>query len=246
MTKPALSRAALPPAIQRALDLAVDAKAAAPVVLQLTDVAGYTDWALVVSGRSDRHVGGITEAIMAGLKDQQRSPIGTDGLEEHLWDLLDYDDFLVHVFYHPVRKHYDLESMWRDAPRVELGLPEDVMDTSALEGLTPPTDMPPFRGGSFGAFPGELEDEEELADAPGELPEGAEDEEPEEGDEDEAAEYDEPDDFADEEGEYAYDEGDEGDEDDDALAAEDPDSDAAPADAPPADAPPADVPPRRK
>ncbi|HEY8375391.1 MAG TPA: ribosome silencing factor, partial [Nannocystis sp.] len=130
MTKTAPTRADLPPALQRALDLAVDAKAAAPVVLQLTEIAGYTDWALIVSGRSDRHVGGITEAIMAGLKDMGVVPTGTDGLEEHLWDLLDYEDFLVHVFYHPVRKHYDLESMWRDAPRVELGLPAEVMDTS--------------------------------------------------------------------------------------------------------------------
>ncbi|MCY1069417.1 ribosome silencing factor [Nannocystis sp. RBIL2] len=240
MTKPALTRAALPPALQRALDLAVDAKAAAPVVLQLTDVAGYTDWALVVSGRSDRHVGGITEAIMAGLKDMQTSPIGTDGLEEHLWDLLDYDDFLVHVFYHPVRKHYDLESMWRDAPRAELGLPAEVMDTSTLEGLTPPADMPPFRGGSFGAFPGELENEEELADAPGELPEGEdESEDLDEGEEGDVAEYDEPDDFADdEEGDYAY--GDEDGEDDEDLAAEDGAGEAAPA---PAEAPP---PSRRK
>ncbi|MDC0675199.1 ribosome silencing factor [Nannocystis radixulma] len=229
MTKPALTRADLPPALQRALDLAIDAKAAAPVVLKLTDVAGYTDWALVVSGRSDRHVGGITEAIMAGLKDIQTSPIGTDGLEEHLWDLLDYDDFLIHVFYHPVRKHYDLESMWRDAPRAELGLPAEVMDTAGLEGLAPPADMPPFRGGTFGAFPGELEDEEELAGAPGEL---APDEDAEgedlDAEEGEAAEYDETDDFADEEGDYAY-----ADDEDDEDLADDAADEAAPAEATP-------------
>ena len=60
VTKPVLTRADLPPALQRALDLAIDAKAAAPVVLNLTEIAGYTDWALIVSGRSDRHVGGIS------------------------------------------------------------------------------------------------------------------------------------------------------------------------------------------
>ena len=230
MTKPALTRADLPPALQRALDLAVDAKAVAPVVLQLTDIAGYTDWALVVSGRSDRHVGGISEAILAGLKDMQVSPIGTDGLEEHLWDLLDYDDFLIHVFYHPVRKHYDLESMWRDAPRAELELPDEVMDTAALEGLVPPAEMPPFRG-SFGAFPGELDEDEEAAeDAPGELP--AEDS-----------------DAVDEdlEGDYAYDDSDDDDDIDDGEPHEDDDAQAADDDA---DAPPADEPaspaPRRK
>lgn len=233
MTNPALTRADLPPALQRALDLAVDAKAAAPVVLKLTDVAGYTDWALVVSGRSDRHVGGITEAIMAGLKDDALVPIGTDGLEEHLWDLLDYDDFLIHVFYHPVRKHYDLESMWRDAPRAELGLPPEVMDTAVLEGLAPPADMPPFRGGSFGAFPGELEDEDELAEAPGEL--AFDDEDEAEFDEDEAADYDEGDEdeeFADDEGDYDEFADDEGEDDDEALA-DDEEPEEAAAEAPP-------------
>lgn len=161
MTRPALTRAELPATLQKALDLAIDAKAVGPVVLQLTEVAGYTDYALIVSGRSDRHVGGISEAIMAGLKAEGLSPIGSDGLDEHLWDLLDYDDFLVHVFYHPVRKHYDLESMWNDAPVVELDLPADVMDTSGLEELAPPDPMPAFRGGSFGAFEGELDDEDE-------------------------------------------------------------------------------------
>lgn len=209
MTKPVLSRADLPPALQRALDLAIDAKAAAPVVLQLTEIAGYTDWALIVSGRSDRHVGGITEAVVTGLKDMGKVPTGSDGLDEHLWDLVDYDDFLVHVFYHPVRKHYDLESMWRDAPRVALDLPPEVMDTTGLEGLAPPENMPPFRGGSFGAFPGELADEEPGEELPGELPAeiAADDEEVEDYDDEAAVDEDELGDD-----DYAYDEADEADE----------------------------------
>lgn len=242
MTQPAFSRADLPPALQRALDLAIDAKAAAPVILRLTDVAGYTDWALIVSGRSDRHVGGISEAILAGLKDMSLTPIGTDGLDEHLWDLLDYDDFLVHVFYHPVRKHYDLESMWRDAPRVTLDLPSEVMDTAALEGLAPPEQMPPYRGGSFGAFEGELDDAGDEAPAqPGEL--GAEADEDLEGYDDEG--YDDEDEGAsDDDDSYGYDDEAalEGDEDDGG----DEDDDAAPADDAVAEAPPAAPPARRR
>jgi ribosome-associated protein len=166
-----VTKAELPAPLQRALEIAIDAKAVGPVILHLTEVAGYTDYALIVSGRSDRHVGGITDALLAGLKAQGLSPIGSDGLDQHLWDLLDYDDFLIHIFYHPVRKHYDLESMWNDAPRVELDLPADVMDTSGLEGLTPPDPMPNFRGGSFGAFAGELDGEEDpdLVGVTGEL-----------------------------------------------------------------------------
>lgn len=230
MTKIAPTRADLPPALQRALDLAVDAKAAAPVVLHLTEIAGYTDWALIVSGRSDRHVGGITDAILAGLKDMGLAPTGTDGLEEHLWDLLDYEDFLVHVFYHPVRKHYDLESMWRDAPRVALDLPAEVMDTGALENLTPPVDMPPFRG-SFAAFPGELD--EEAAGAPGELALDEHDEDAYADEDADAADVEAADELDDEDaGEFAdddydYDGADDEDDEADELAAE-------PAPAPPA------------
>lgn len=187
MTRPSLTRADLPAKLQRALELAVDAKALGPVVLHLTEIAGYTDHALIVSGRSDRHVGGITEAIVTGLKAEGLAPIGSDGLDEHLWDLLDYDDFLVHVFYHPVRKHYDLESMWNDAPRVELGLPSDVMDVSALEGLAPPDPMPTFRGGSFGAFEGELGEDDEPAGDAGELAAAPDDDYE---DDDEADDYD--------------------------------------------------------
>jgi ribosome silencing factor RsfS/YbeB/iojap len=222
VTKAATSRADLPALLQRALELAIDAKAVGPVVLHLTEVAGYTDYALIVSGRSDRHVGGISEAIMTGLKAQGVAPIGSDGLDEHLWDLLDYDDFLVHVFYHPVRKHYDLESMWNDAPRVELGLPADVMDTSGLDELAPPDPMPAFRGGSFGAFEGELDsDDPDLVGAPGELPAVVDDGTNEIADEDDD-EYtdDELDDYEDD-----ADDLDDVDADDDELAALDGDED---------------------
>lgn len=225
MTKPVLTRADLPPALQRALDLAIDAKAAAPVVLNLTEIAGYTDWALIVSGRSDRHVGGISEQIVTGLKDMGKVPTGSDGLDEHLWDLVDYDDFLVHVFYHPVRKHYDLESMWRDAPRVELNLPQEVMDTSALEGLQPPENMPPFRGGSFGAFPGELGEDEELGEQlPGELPADLAGDDDEEYDDEVADEDLDDEELAGEDEDYAYAEDEEGYDDE---AAADTDAEAA-------------------
>ena len=200
-----MTKAELPALLQRALEIAIDAKAVGPVILHLTEVAGYTDYALIVSGRSDRHVGGITDALLAGLKAQGLSPIGSDGLDEHLWDLLDYDDFLIHVFYHPVRKHYDLESMWNDAPRVELDLPADVMDTSGLEGLTPPDPMPNFRGGSFGAFEGELDDDDpDLVGVTGELDTNAVDADDDDddfdddgADDDADADFDDDDDDAD-------------------------------------------------
>ncbi len=226
-----MTKAELPALLQRALEIAIDAKAVGPVILHLTEVAGYTDYALILSGRSDRHVGGITDALLAGLKAAGASPIGVDGLAEHLWDLLDYDDFLIHIFYHPVRKHYDLESMWNDAPRVALDLPADVMDTSGLEGLTPPDPMPNFRGGSFGAFEGELDEEDpDLVGITGELDAdltNAVDRAAADADDDDDDDYDDEefDDADDDDGDYV---------DDPAAAAAEPDAQVAAEPPPPA------------
>lgn len=159
------TRGELPPALERGLTAAVDRGARAPVILRLTEVAGYTDWALLVSARSERQVRGIVDGITEALQVSEAKLIGSDGLDVYLWALLDYDDFLIHVFYHPVRRHYDLESMWSDAPRVELGLPAEVMDDTDLDGLTAPDPMPSYRGDlAFGGFEDEFVDDEDEED----------------------------------------------------------------------------------
>lgn len=153
------TEADLPPALRAALEAAIDRKARCPAVLRINEIAGYTDFVLLVSGRSERHVRGITDGILDALTKLKIEPMGTDGLSAHTWDLLDYDDFLVHVFFHPVRGFYDLERMWSDAPRVALTLPDEVFDDSDLLGLVPPDLMPGFRGSSeFGGFADEFDD----------------------------------------------------------------------------------------
>lgn len=155
------TREDLPEPLRRALDVAVEKNARAPAILDVTDITGYTDWVLIVSGRSDRHVAAIADGISRALKDDGLRPRGTDGFGDHSWDLLDYDEFIVHVFYHPVRMHYDLESMWSDAARVALDLPSEVMDTSDLDRLDPPDSMPEYRGDlMFGGFADEFDDDE--------------------------------------------------------------------------------------
>jgi ribosome silencing factor RsfS/YbeB/iojap len=162
------TRSELPTALERALGAAIERGARAPVILRVAEIAGYTDWVLLVSARSERQVRGVVDGVIEGLASSDAKLIGTDGLDHYLWALLDYDDFLIHVFYHPVRKHYDLESMWSDAPRVELGLPAEVMDLADLEGLAAPEPMPSYRGDlAFGGFDDEFVDEdydEELED----------------------------------------------------------------------------------
>lgn len=155
------TRSELPAALERALGAAIERGAKAPVILRLNEIAGYTDWVLLVSARSERQVRGVVDGITEALTGSEARLIGTDGLDHYLWALLDYDDFLIHVFYHPVRKHYDLESMWSDAPRVELGLPAEIMDLGDLDGLTAPEPMPSYRGDlAFGGFDDEFVDDE--------------------------------------------------------------------------------------
>lgn len=162
------TREELPAGLTVALDLALDKKARSPAILRVTEIAGYTDWVLILSGRSERQVQAITENIRQGLRASGTTPLGTDGLEHHQWDLLDYDDFIIHVFYHPLRIRYDLESMWSDAPRVVLDLPAEIMDTADLDGLDAPELLPEYRGDrTFGGYVDEFEDDEWMDDAAG-------------------------------------------------------------------------------
>jgi ribosome silencing factor RsfS/YbeB/iojap len=155
------TRADLPAALAAALDAAIDKGAKSPAILQVTEIAGYTDFVLLVSARNERQVSAIVDAVSIAARNAGAKVLGVEGTGEHLWDLLDFDDFMVHVFFHPVRTHYDLESMWSDAPRVALGLPADVMDTSELEQLALPDGLPTYHGdATFGGF------DDEFGDAP--------------------------------------------------------------------------------
>ena len=109
----------------RALAFALDKKALEPVLLDVRSLCSYCNYQLVVSGRSDRQVEAISEAIVVGLRDEGVRPLGTEGKRSGQWALLDFGDFVVHVFHHPLREHYDLEGLWVDAPRVPIEVPPD-------------------------------------------------------------------------------------------------------------------------
>src|SRR5687767_8681243 len=109
----------------RALSLALDKKALEPVMLDVRQLCSFCNYQLVVSGRSDRQVDAIADGIEAGLKAEGLRPISTEGARTGQWALLDYGDFVVHVFLHSVREHYDLEGLWNDAPRIPIDVPDD-------------------------------------------------------------------------------------------------------------------------
>ena len=109
----------------RALALALEKKALEPVLLDVRDLCSFCNYQLVVSGRSDRQVDAIADGIAVGLKAEGLRPLGAEGARTGQWSLLDYGDFVVHVFLHSAREHYDLEGLWNDAPRVPIEVPAD-------------------------------------------------------------------------------------------------------------------------
>jgi ribosome-associated protein len=78
-----------------------------------------TDIFVIGSGTSRRHILTLAEAVEDRLKDVGRRPLRSEGLEDATWVLLDYGDFVVHLFDEPTRRYYDLERLWGDAPRTD-------------------------------------------------------------------------------------------------------------------------------
>ena len=110
---------------QLALDSALEKKALEPILLNVNELCSYTEYILVLSGRSDRQVDAIAAAVSAALKSAGRRPLGVEGVKSGQWALLDFGDLVVHVFHHPTRLRFDLESLWIDAPREDIEVPDE-------------------------------------------------------------------------------------------------------------------------
>ena len=107
--------------LQRAIvDGLEDVKAQDLVVLDVRGIASFTDYFIIMSGQSTRHVQGLAEAIEEELRAKRASSKHSEGLRDGLWVLLDLGDVVVHAFYHEQRSFYDLEGLWHDAPRLDV------------------------------------------------------------------------------------------------------------------------------
>ena len=103
----------------RCRELADNRKAEDIVILDLRKLPGVTDFMVLCSGTSDPHLRAIEEEISGKLLDDLTlRPRAIDGTRHSGWIVLDYVDVLVHVMKPDIRKHYDLEGLWNDAPRV--------------------------------------------------------------------------------------------------------------------------------
>lgn len=100
--------------------IALETKAEDLVVLDVRGLASFTDYFVIMSGRSTRHVQGLAEAISGELHAKRVSGKHSEGLREGLWALLDFGEVVVHIFYHENRRFYDLEGLWHDAPKIDI------------------------------------------------------------------------------------------------------------------------------
>ena len=107
--------------VKAAASAAVSRRAQNPVILDLRELDCFTDFFAIFSGISDVQVEGISEAILDELDENwNQQPWHREGAKKADWILLDYVDFVVHVFLEERRSYYSLERLWAEAPHVEL------------------------------------------------------------------------------------------------------------------------------
>lgn len=104
---------------------AIDKKAINPVVIDVRGNSSYADFLVICSGRNDRHVNGIANAIDEEVA-AHRLCVGNEGLANGQWVLLDYGDVIAHVFCGMKRHEYDLEKLWADVPRLAVNVPQEL------------------------------------------------------------------------------------------------------------------------
>lgn len=112
-----VKRADLPTEVHRATELAQERKASDVLALDLRGISSATDFFVLATGNSDVQVKAIAEHIVEELKKEDARPDHVEGMEGGRWVLLDYIDFVVHVFHPQARDFYQLENLWGDAPR---------------------------------------------------------------------------------------------------------------------------------
>jgi len=106
--------------ILAALRAAAEKKASDLTVLDLREIASFTDYFLIASGSNKRQVQAIADAVVEQLKARGTRTARVEGYQTAEWVLADYGDFVVHVFDDRARRFYDLERLWREARRIDV------------------------------------------------------------------------------------------------------------------------------
>jgi ribosome-associated protein len=108
-----------------AIAAALDKKAVDVIVLDLRPASAFTDFFVIATGNNVRQVQAIADAVQEALGRKGSKPALVEGYARGEWVLIDYFDFIVHVFTPATRAFYDLERLWGDATRIEVPAPGD-------------------------------------------------------------------------------------------------------------------------
>src|SRR5262252_8982929 len=117
--------------VQRAINATVEKKAIEPTILDLRGISSFTDFFVIVTGANRRQVQAISDEVVEQLKRHGSPAARVEGYQNAEWVLIDYGDFVVHVFDDKARRFYDLERLWREARRRDLS-PDDLTQLSSL------------------------------------------------------------------------------------------------------------------
>ncbi|MEX2282490.1 MAG: ribosome silencing factor [Gemmatimonadota bacterium] len=115
-SKPAPAQGRMPADLSRAAELMAERKAQNLLLLDLRGLSNATDYFLLASGTSDLHARSVAEHVIEELKKDGVRPDHVEGLRGGRWVLIDYIDFVIHVFHPAAREFYQLERLWGDAP----------------------------------------------------------------------------------------------------------------------------------
>jgi ribosome-associated protein len=123
----------LPREVVDAVAAAEDKKAVDITLLDLRKAAGFADYFLICSGTNVRQIRAIADAIIEALASSGSKPAHVEGYDRSEWILLDYFDFIVHIFAPEPRVFYGLERLWGNAERVELQTPTPMHQSTAAD-----------------------------------------------------------------------------------------------------------------
>ena len=117
--------------VRRAINAAAEKKAIEPTVLDLRGISSFTDFFVLFTGANRRQVQAISDEVVEQLKRHGSPAARVEGYQNAEWVLIDYGDFVVHIFDDKARRFYDLERLWREARRRDLS-PDDLTNLGSL------------------------------------------------------------------------------------------------------------------
>lgn len=133
------------PSLDIFIQAAQGKKALDIVVMDLRNMNAITDYFIICSGRSSRQVMAIAEHIQKEMRNSRIRPLGVEGQGSGHWILLDYGHIVIHIFYDPIRRFYNLEGLWSDVPRIQIaGPPVEMNDILEGDDTDDASDVPAY------------------------------------------------------------------------------------------------------